>query len=178
MLLASHYSADNLAAWRDRRADSRAAVEDVINHVHLEDVSSERSSSDAVDRVGRQLAQAWRQTLAGDLCDACMPKRRDAQQHGPHNCFDHHRRSADGKPRVDTERGILYAGDGPACCLGEFFADSTEITVHGTRVATISPTTDVTLLDLRNTAALGASTTQAIAAISERKTSQAWSRWW
>ena len=98
--------------------------------------------------------------------------------HGPHNRFDHHRRSADGKARVDIERGILYAGDGLACCLGEFFADSTEITVPGTQVATISPTTDLTLLDLRKTAALGASTTQAIAAISERKTSQAWSRWW
>jgi hypothetical protein len=71
----------------------------------------------------------------------------------------------------------LYAGDGLVCCLGEFVADSTEITVPGTRVATISPTTDLTLLDLRNTAALDASTTQAIAAISERKTSQAWSRW-
>ena len=98
--------------------------------------------------------------------------------HGPHNRFDHHRRSADGKARVDAERGILYAGHGLACCLGEFFADSTEITLPGTRVATISPTTDLTLLDLRKTAALGASTTQAIAAISERKTTQAWSRWW
>lgn len=96
---------------------------------------------------------------------------------GPHNRFDHHRADADGKPQNDPERGIMYAGDGLVCCLGEFFADSTEITLPGTHVATLRLTANLQLLDLRGTAATGVGTTQAIAAISQRRTSQAWARY-
>jgi hypothetical protein len=99
------------------------------------------------------------------------------RRHGPHNRFDHHRADADGEPQNDPDRGIMYAGDGLVCCLGEFFADSTEITVPGTWVATVHLTKPLRLLDLRGTAATGVGTTQAIAAISQRRTSQAWARY-
>jgi RES domain len=97
--------------------------------------------------------------------------------HGPHNRFDHQRPGSDGEPQDDADRGIMYAGDGLVCCLGEFFADSTEIAVAGTCVATVRPVEQLRLLDLRGTAATGVGTTQAIAAISQRRTSQAWARY-
>jgi hypothetical protein len=98
--------------------------------------------------------------------------------HGPHARFDHHRCDADGKARTDAERGAVYAGESLVCCLGEFFADSCEIAVRGTKVATVRVVEPLTLLDLRGTAATGVGTTQAIAAISQRKTTQAWARYW
>lgn len=64
VLLASHYSPDNLAAWKERRPDSRAAIEDVINHVHLEDICAENTPPQAMLKLGQQLANAWRRTLA------------------------------------------------------------------------------------------------------------------
>jgi hypothetical protein len=97
--------------------------------------------------------------------------------HGPHERFDHHRADAAGEPQDDADRGIMYAGDGLLCCLGEFFADSTEITVAGTCAATVRLTDELRLLDLRGTAATGVGTTQAIAAVSQRRTSQAWTRY-
>jgi hypothetical protein len=96
---------------------------------------------------------------------------------GPFNRFDHHRRGPDGKPRHDRGRGMMYAGETLVCCLGEFFADSGEITVARTKVASVHSTVDLQLLDLRRTAATGVGTTQAIGSISQRKTSQAWSRY-
>ena len=97
--------------------------------------------------------------------------------HGPHNRFDHHRADAAGEPQEDADRGIMYAGDGLVCCLGEFFADSTEVAVPGTCVATVRLTKRLLLLDLRGTAATGVGTTQAIAAISQRRISQTWARY-
>lgn len=65
VLLAAHYSPDNLAAWKERRPDNRAAIEDVINHVHLEDIAADRTP-EAVRTLGESLADAWRSTLAAN----------------------------------------------------------------------------------------------------------------
>ena len=100
------------------------------------------------------------------------------REHGPHNRFDHQRPDADGRPQIDKGRGILYAGYDLVCCLGEFFADSVGvIEVHGTCAAGLDVTSELLLLDLRGTAALGVGTTQAIAGVSQRKTTQAWGRY-
>jgi hypothetical protein len=72
---------------------------------------------------------------------------------------------------------MMYTGETLVCCLGEFFADSGEITVAGTKVALVRSTVDLQLLDLRKTAATGVGTTQAVGSVSQRKTSQAWSRY-
>lgn len=100
------------------------------------------------------------------------------RRHGPHARFDHHRCDDDGKARSDAERGVVYAGQSLLCCLGEFFADSCEIALRGTKAAAVGVVEPLTLLDLRGTAATGVGTTQAIAAISQRRTTQAWARYW
>ena len=91
------------------------------------------------------------------------------REHGPHARFDHH---APGGPA----RGILYGGRDLVCCLGEFFGDSGAIHPPGARAARLDLLDEVTLLDLRGTAALGVGTTQAIGGISQRATTQAWAR--
>lgn len=63
ILLAEHYTTENLASWRERHPSNPAAIEDVINHVHLEDVANDRAEDAAVTRVGEQLVTAWRRTL-------------------------------------------------------------------------------------------------------------------
>jgi len=68
VLLASHYTAENLADWRDRHPDNRRAIEDVINHVHVEDLSV-TTTRDGLASLGQHLATAWRQTLRGRFAD-------------------------------------------------------------------------------------------------------------
>jgi hypothetical protein len=91
------------------------------------------------------------------------------REQGPHARFDHHAPGA--------TRGILYGGSDLVCCLGEFFADSGAIHVPGVHAARLEVTGRLTLLDLRETAALGVGTTQAIGGISQRRTTQAWARY-
>jgi hypothetical protein len=67
VLLAGHYTPDNLAAWRERRPDNRAAIEDVINHVHLEDLAIDRVGAAKQNAVAQQLATAWRSTLHAEF---------------------------------------------------------------------------------------------------------------
>ena len=67
VLLASHYSQENLTSWRERHPENRAAVEDVINHVHLEDLSSDRAPHGAIATVGEALTSAWRSELRSTL---------------------------------------------------------------------------------------------------------------
>ena len=50
------------------------------------------------------------------------------------------------RAREDDERGILYAGDGLACCLGEFFANTEEIVVSGTMAASLRSTAPIVVL--------------------------------
>lgn len=68
VLVAEHFEPDSFAEWREQRPDSRPAVENVINHVHLFDIVSPRAQSEAVGQAGRHITQAWREAL-----DATMP---------------------------------------------------------------------------------------------------------
>jgi hypothetical protein len=97
---------------------------------------------------------------------------------GPYVRFDHQRPDADGKPRVDRQRGILYAGVDFLGCVGEYFGDTGEIVRVGNRLARLSVLSALTLLDLRGTEARAAGTIPAIGSISQRRTTQAWARWW
>ena len=64
------------------------------------------------------------------------------------------------------------------CCAGEFFAETGEITLPGVRLARLTVTEPLRLLNLRGTAANGAGTIPAIGAVTQRATTQAWARWW
>ena len=97
---------------------------------------------------------------------------------GPYSRFDHQRPAPDGGPRNDRERGILYAGRSFTCVVGEFFGDQGEIALAGVHLARLTVTEPLRLLDLRGTAATGAGTIAAIAAVTQRATTQAWARWW
>lgn len=97
---------------------------------------------------------------------------------GPIERFDHQRPAADGRPRRDPGRGILYAAPSLLCCVGEYFGDQGEIALPGVRLARLTVVAPLRLLDLRGTAATGAGTIPAISAITRRATTQAWARWW
>jgi RES domain-containing protein len=97
---------------------------------------------------------------------------------GPYKRFDHQRAGIDGLPRVDSRRGILYAGPTLLGCVGEYFSDTGEITRRGNRLARLSVLKPIKLLDLRRASATGAGTIPAISGISQRATTQAWARWW
>jgi len=97
---------------------------------------------------------------------------------GPYSRFDHQRAAPDGSARVDSSRGILYAGPTFLGCTGEYFGDAGEITRRGNRLARLSVVERIRLLDLRGTAATGAATIPAIGGISQRATTQEWARWW
>lgn len=97
---------------------------------------------------------------------------------GPYKRFDHQRVGQDGRPRVDPQRGILYAGATLVGCVGEYFGDTGEIVRVGNRLARLSVLAPLKLLDLRGTAATGAGSLPAISAITQRATTQTWARWW
>jgi RES domain-containing protein len=97
---------------------------------------------------------------------------------GPYARFDHHRPGSEGLPRVDAARGILYACSTFLGCVGEYFGDQGEVTRVGNRLARLTVVAPLKLLDLRGTAATGAATLPAISGISQRATTQSWSRWW
>ncbi|HEY6691958.1 MAG TPA: hypothetical protein VI006_03855 [Solirubrobacteraceae bacterium] len=97
---------------------------------------------------------------------------------GPLNRFDHHRAPPEAPRGIDRERGIVYAASALLCVAGEFFGDQGEITLPGARLARLTVTEPLRLLDLRGTAATGAGTIPAIGAITQRATTQAWARWW
>lgn len=69
VLVADHFEPDSFAEWREQRPDSRPAVENVINHVHLLDIVNPRARTEAVGQAGRHITQAWRETL-----DAALPE--------------------------------------------------------------------------------------------------------
>jgi hypothetical protein len=96
---------------------------------------------------------------------------------GPINRFDHHRVDKRG-PRRHRGRGVLYAGTGMVCCVGEYFGDQGSISRAGNRLARLTVTSPLNVLDLRETAATGAGTIPAIGGIGERRITEAWSRWW
>ena len=98
------------------------------------------------------------------------------RSHGPLLRFDHHRRREDGKPADDAERGIYYAAMTLSGCLVEVFGDTGVVDLGNHHVASPILRREVRLLDLRRNGAMRAGTQAAIAKVSDRDLSQAWSR--
>jgi hypothetical protein len=69
VLIADHFEPDTFAEFRDQRPDSRPAVEDMINHVHVLEIAGPDAEPAAVGQVCRQITQAWR-----DALDATLPE--------------------------------------------------------------------------------------------------------
>jgi hypothetical protein len=59
VLLADQYTPANLASWVERHPDRPEAIEDVINHVHLEDLAADNTAAEAITRTAKQLREAW-----------------------------------------------------------------------------------------------------------------------
>lgn len=70
VLLANHFEPDTFAEFRDQRPDSRAAVEDMINHVHVLELAGGHAEPEAIGQACRHITQAWR-----DALDATLPSR-------------------------------------------------------------------------------------------------------
>ncbi|WP_232756577.1 RES domain-containing protein, partial [Vulcanococcus limneticus] len=86
---------------------------------------------------------------------------------GPFSRFDHHQQ---GEPR-----SILYCAQSLSCCVVECFGDTGVIESQGRRLAFLSTTRALTLLDLQGNGAMLAGSVAALAATADRKLSQAWS---
>jgi hypothetical protein len=70
VLMADHFEPDTFAEFRERRPDSRPAVEDLINHVHVQEIAGSEARPEAVGQACRHIAQAWREAL-----DSTFPER-------------------------------------------------------------------------------------------------------
>ena len=98
------------------------------------------------------------------------------RSYGPLHRFDHHLGAENGTPGEDAERGIYYAARTFSGCLVEIFGDTGVVDLDRHHVASPILQRDLRLLDLRHNGAMRAGTKAAIAKVSERKLSQAWSR--
>jgi hypothetical protein len=63
VLMADHFEPDTFAEFREQRPDSRPAVEDLINHVHVPELAGPQARPEAVGQACRHIAQAWRNAL-------------------------------------------------------------------------------------------------------------------
>jgi hypothetical protein len=70
VLIADHFEPDAFAEFRERRPDSRPAVEDLINHVHVQEIAGPGAKPEAVGEACRHIMQAWR-----DALDSTFPER-------------------------------------------------------------------------------------------------------
>ncbi|MDJ0751759.1 MAG: RES family NAD+ phosphorylase [Woeseiaceae bacterium] len=94
--------------------------------------------------------------------------------YGPLHRFDHQK---DGKPTVAPDRGIIYAGFSLSCCLIEVFGDDGVIDIKQQKIAKITLTQSLKLLDLRGTSAWDAGSVVAMTTDGRRRLTQAWSRY-
>ena len=94
--------------------------------------------------------------------------------YGPLSRFDHHNSQ---KPKIDKERGIIYAGLNLSCCLIEVFGDDETIKIQKQQIAFINLKQSLKLLDLRDSGAWDAGSVAAMAVDGRRKLTQAWSRY-
>jgi hypothetical protein len=69
VLLEEHYTPEKLAEWRERRPDSRSAIEDVINHVHIDDVVMDLVDDAVVAVAAKRIAESWSKALREQLPD-------------------------------------------------------------------------------------------------------------
>jgi hypothetical protein len=70
VLVADHFEPDTFAEFREQRPDSRPAVEDLINHVHVLELAGPAAPPEAVGQACRHITQAWR-----DALDSTFPGR-------------------------------------------------------------------------------------------------------
>jgi hypothetical protein len=70
VLVADHFEPDTFAEFRERRPDSRPAVEDLINHVHVLELAGPDARPEAVGQACRHIMRAWR-----DVLDTTFPER-------------------------------------------------------------------------------------------------------
>jgi hypothetical protein len=63
VLVAEHFEPDTFAEFRERRPDSRPAVEDLINHVHVLEIAGPAARPEAVGQACRHITRAWRDAL-------------------------------------------------------------------------------------------------------------------
>ena len=70
VLVADHFEPDTFAEFREQRPDSRPAVEDLINHVHVLEIAGPAAPPEAVGQACRHITQAWR-----DALDSTFPGR-------------------------------------------------------------------------------------------------------
>lgn len=68
VLVADHFEPDTFAEFREQRPDSRPAVEDMINHVHVLEIAGAHAKPEAVGQACRHIIQAWR-----DALDTALP---------------------------------------------------------------------------------------------------------
>ena len=94
--------------------------------------------------------------------------------YGPLSRFDHQRNT---QPKIDRERGIIYAGLNLSCCLIEVFGDDGTIKIQQQQIAYITLKQSLKLLDLRGSGAWDAGSLKAMTSDGRRKLTQAWSRY-
>ncbi len=98
------------------------------------------------------------------------------RSYGPLLRFDHHPGNEGGTPTDDPERGVYYASKTLSGCLVEIFGDTGVVDLDRHHVASPILRRGLRLLDLRGRGAMRAGTQAAIAKVSDRSLSQAWSR--
>lgn len=86
--------------------------------------------------------------------------------------FDHHNSDPENK-----KRRIMYTAKTLSCCLVECFGDTRIIEIEGRGVAKITTNRELMLLDLRRSAAMRLGCVAAISSITDRETTQSWSRY-
>jgi hypothetical protein len=96
------------------------------------------------------------------------------RNYGSISRFDHHREYPN---KIDPDRSVIYAGQTLSCCLVEVFGDGDVIELKQQKVAFLTLTASIKLLDLRGSGAMGAGTVAAISAITQRDISQAWGKY-
>jgi hypothetical protein len=99
------------------------------------------------------------------------------RSYGPLLRFDHHLGNEDATPGEDAVRRIYYAAKTLSGCLVEVFGDTGVVVLDHHHVASPILQRGLRLLDLRRNGAMRAGTKAAIAKVSDRSLSQAWSRY-
>jgi len=124
-------------------------------------------------------APIWTKINAGDQIlrlynpDLFEAKPLSFRTFGPLARFDHHRLPK----QDDPERGILYAGKTLSCCIVEVFGDMRMVEVGNWKLAKMTATRDLLLLDLRGSGAMKAGTVAGVCKDSNRSFSQEWSKY-
>jgi len=96
---------------------------------------------------------------------------------GPLERFDHHRPDSSGTLREDGERAVSYFAEHLRGCLVEVFGDTNKVVTTQRYLCVAVATRSLRLLDLRGGGGRAAGAEDALAKDGDRRTSQAWSRY-